>query len=109
MLLSAITQQARGTSRHQMTINGKTDDFTPEDFKAGSRKCRASSSGGKHERQSSPKCMDTVIKEWPRYAKTAWVMPGSQRDKSRGHCWLNIRSPRHPDVGGLQRGSIIGQ
>ena len=64
------------TSRHQMTINGKTDDFTREDFKT-----VAQVAGLK---RGSPdailkEVMDKV-KEWPRYAKVAGVS-GSQRDK----------------------------
>ena len=64
------------TNRHQMTINGKTDDFTREDFKsvaqvAGLRRARHEAILGE--------VMGTV-KEWPRYAKMAGVL-GSQRDK----------------------------
>jgi serine/threonine-protein kinase HipA len=64
------------TSRHQMTINGKTDDFTGEDFSA-----VAQVAGLKRGRPETilTEVMDT-IKEWPRYAKTAGV-PGPQRDK----------------------------
>jgi len=64
------------TNRHQMTINGKTDDFTREDFEA-----VAHVAGLKRGRPEAilTEVMDTV-KEWPRYAKTAGVL-GSQRDK----------------------------
>jgi serine/threonine-protein kinase HipA len=64
------------TSRHQMTINGKRDDFTREDFKA-----VAQVAGLKRGRSETilTDVMDTV-KEWPRYAETAGVL-GSQRDK----------------------------
>jgi serine/threonine-protein kinase HipA len=64
------------TARHQMTVNGKTDDFTREDFKA-----VAQVAGLKRGRPEAilTEVMDTV-KEWPRYAKTAGVL-GSQRDK----------------------------
>ena len=64
------------TSRHQMTINGKTDDFTREDFKAVAQV--AGLKRGRHEAILG-EVMDAVG-EWPRYAKTAGV-PGSQRDK----------------------------
>jgi serine/threonine-protein kinase HipA len=64
------------TSRHQMTINGKTDDFTREDFKAVAQV--AGLKRGKHEAILT-EVMDTV-KEWARYAKTAGVL-SSQRDK----------------------------
>jgi hypothetical protein len=59
-----------------MTINGKTDAFTREDFKA-----TAQVAGLK--RGSSEAILAAVIdtvKEWPRYAKTAGVL-SSQRDK----------------------------
>jgi len=64
------------TSRHQMTINGKTDDFTREDFKAVAQV--AGLKRGEHQAILT-EVMDTV-KDWARYAKTAGV-PGSQRDK----------------------------
>jgi serine/threonine-protein kinase HipA len=64
------------TSRHQMTVNGKTDDFTREDFRA-----VAQVAGLKRGRPEAilTEVMDTV-NEWPRYAKTAGVLR-SQRDK----------------------------
>ena len=64
------------TSRHQMSINGKTDDFTREDFAA-----VAQAAGLKRGRPDAilTEVMATV-KEWPRYANTAAVA-GSQRDK----------------------------
>jgi serine/threonine-protein kinase HipA len=64
------------TSRHQMTINGKTGDFTREDFKAVAQV--AGLKRGSHETILA-EVMETV-KEWPRYAKTAGV-GGSQRDQ----------------------------
>jgi serine/threonine-protein kinase HipA len=64
------------TSRHQMTINGKTDDFSREDFAAVAQVAGL--------RRGRPQIVLTevmeTIKEWPRYAKSAGV-PGSQRDK----------------------------
>jgi serine/threonine-protein kinase HipA len=64
------------TSRHQMTINGKADDFIREDFNA-----VAEVAGVKRGTPEAilSEVMDTV-KAWPRYAKTAGV-PGSQRDE----------------------------
>jgi serine/threonine-protein kinase HipA len=64
------------TSRHQMTINGKTDDFTREDFKS-----VAQVAGLKRGRSDVilTEVINTV-KEWPRYAKRAGVL-SSQRDK----------------------------
>jgi serine/threonine-protein kinase HipA len=64
------------TRHHQMTINGKNDDFTREDFKAA-----AQVAGLKRGRSEAilTEVTDTVG-EWPRYAKTAGVL-GSQRDQ----------------------------
>ena len=80
------------TSRHQMTINGKSDDFTREDFKA-----VAQVAGLKHGRSETIliEVMDTV-KEWPRFAETAGV-PGSQRDKITGT--LRLKFDRHGILG----------
>jgi serine/threonine-protein kinase HipA len=64
------------TSRHQMTINGKSNDFTREDFEAVAQV--AGLKRGKDEAILT-EVMYTV-KDWPRYAKTAGV-PGSQRDQ----------------------------
>ena len=73
------------TNRHQMTINGKSDDFTLQDFKA-----VAQVAGIKRGRPEAilAKVMDTV-REWPRYAKTAGV-PASQRDKITRTLRLNF-------------------
>jgi serine/threonine-protein kinase HipA len=64
------------TNRHQMTINGKTEDFTREDFKA-----VAKTAGLKRGRDEAilAEVLNTV-KEWPRYARAAGVI-ASQRDK----------------------------
>ncbi|HTB86344.1 MAG TPA: type II toxin-antitoxin system HipA family toxin [Steroidobacteraceae bacterium] len=80
------------TSRHQMTINGKSDDFTREDFKA-----VAQVAGLKHGRSETIliEVMDTV-KEWPRYAETAAVL-GSQRDKITET--LRLKFDRHGVLG----------
>jgi serine/threonine-protein kinase HipA len=64
------------TSRHQMTINSKADDFTREDFKAVAQV--AGLKRGKSD-EILTEVMHTV-KEWPRYARAAGV-PGSHRDK----------------------------
>jgi serine/threonine-protein kinase HipA len=71
----AYNPAGQWTSRHQMTINGKTDGFTAEDFKAA-----AQVAGLKRGRSEAilAEVMDTV-KQWPRYAQTADV-PGALRD-----------------------------
>ena len=64
------------TSRHQMTINGKTGDFTREDFKTVAQ--MAGLKRGKHL-SILAEVMDT-IKEWRSYANSAGV-PASQREQ----------------------------
>jgi serine/threonine-protein kinase HipA len=63
-------------NRHQMTINGKTDNFTRQDFKAVAQV--AGLKRGSHETILAE--VIDAVKEWPRYAKAAGV-PGSQRDQ----------------------------
>jgi serine/threonine-protein kinase HipA len=64
------------TNRHQMTINGKTDDFSREDFSA-----VAQVAGLKRGTTEAilAQVLDAV-KNWPRYADTAGVLD-SQRDQ----------------------------
>ena len=71
----AYNPTGQWTSRHQMSINGKTDAFTAEDFKA-----TAQVAGLKRGRSEAilAEVMDTV-KQWPRYAQKADV-PGGLRD-----------------------------
>ena len=64
------------TRRHQMTVNGKTDDFTLQDFEAVARV--AGLRRGRAEAILA-EVIDTV-KDWPRFAETAGVL-GSQRDQ----------------------------
>jgi serine/threonine-protein kinase HipA len=64
------------TSRHQMSINGRTDEFTREDFAA-----VAQVAGLKRGRSAAilAEVVDTV-RAWARYAKAAGL-PRAQRDK----------------------------
>jgi serine/threonine-protein kinase HipA len=62
------------TSQHQMTINGKRDDFTVADLYAVAKRFRVCS------RQAVTKLLDemnSVIKQWSRFAKKAGVDAGS--------------------------------
>lgn len=71
----AYNPAGRWTSRHQMTINGKSDDFTAEDFEA-----VAQVAGLKRGRpQAILGEVLGAVRNWPRYAKTAGVA-GAQRD-----------------------------
>lgn len=63
------------TSRHQMTINGKMDEFTRDDFKA-----VAKVAGLKHAKQDEILLQVVeVVKKWPDYAMSAGVLD-AQRD-----------------------------
>jgi serine/threonine-protein kinase HipA len=74
------------TATHQMSINGKRDDFELEDFRAcartaGMKRGRAESILGEVER---------VVARWPDYAEAAGVAPG-QREPVRAALRLGIR------------------
>jgi serine/threonine-protein kinase HipA len=63
------------TARHQMTINGKTENFTPEDFRA-SAKVAGLKRG--RDREILMEVIE-VVKKWPHFADTAGVF-AKQRD-----------------------------
>lgn len=63
------------TSRHQMTINGKRDDFTREDFRAVAQVAGMKRGGD----EAILGEVMAAVKEWPRHARTAGVTP-EQRD-----------------------------
>lgn len=64
------------TARHQMTLNGKSDGFSPHDFKA----C-AAVAGLKRGRENQILSeIIAVVRNWPRYAKQAGVN-SNQRDQ----------------------------
>jgi serine/threonine-protein kinase HipA len=59
----------RWTSRHQMTLNGKRDEFTPEDFEAAGRAVSL-------KRGRAREIVDevsTAIARWPEFAAAARV------------------------------------
>jgi serine/threonine-protein kinase HipA len=71
----AYNPAGRWTSRHQMTINGKSDEFTPEDFAA-----VAQVAGLKRGRPEAILAeVAGAVRNWPRYAKAAGVL-SVQRD-----------------------------
>jgi serine/threonine-protein kinase HipA len=76
------------TNRPQMTIDGKTDEFAREDFKA-----VAEVAGLKRGRADSilTEVMNTV-KEWPRYAKSAGVLSSQRGQITRT---LRLKFDRH--------------
>jgi serine/threonine-protein kinase HipA len=75
------------TSRHQMTINGKRDDFTSEDFEA-----VAEVAGLKRGRpQAVLEEVMEAVKTWPRYAGTAGVSAHQREEIGRA---LRLRFDR---------------
>lgn len=66
----------RWTSIHQMTMNGKRDNFTLEDFRA----CAATASMKRGRAEAIIGEVRSVVCRWPDYADEAGV-PGDWRDK----------------------------
>ena len=66
----------RWTHRHQMTINGKQDDFTPDDFK----QCGQAATLKRGEYRTIFRDVSQVVSRWSDYADDAGVDP-IQRDK----------------------------
>lgn len=65
----AFNPHGAWTARHQMSINGKTDDFTREDFRACARV--AGLKGGRDAEILDE--VSGVVAGWPRYAREAGV------------------------------------
>jgi serine/threonine-protein kinase HipA len=63
------------TARHQMTLNGKRDDFELEDFKA----CAKSASMKRGKAEAIIEAVRSVVARWHEYADKAGVA-ARQRD-----------------------------
>ena len=79
------------TARHQMTINGKADDFTLADFRACAQV--AGLKRGRHEEILAE--VTAVVKNWPRYAAAAGVKE-KQRDLIARTQRLHLSAARSP-------------
>jgi serine/threonine-protein kinase HipA len=85
----AYNPQGEWTARHQMTINGKTENFTLEDFRA----C-AQVAGLKRGRDREILSEITAtVKKWPHFADAAGV-PSKQRVQIARTLRLTIDRPR---------------
>lgn len=73
------------TSRHQMTLNGKRDDFVLEDFKA----CAASASLKRGRAEAILREVVAVVAKWRDYADAAGVPP-AWRDQIANHLRLTF-------------------
>ncbi len=65
----AYQPSGRWTNRHQMTINGKRDDFTPEDFE----RCAASASMKRGRAGAILEEVREAVSNWPAHAAEAGV------------------------------------
>jgi serine/threonine-protein kinase HipA len=85
----AYNPEGAWTARHQMTINGRTEDFTLSDF----REC-ARSAGLKRGRDLQILAeVVAAVKKWPRYAGEAGVT-AKQRDAIANTLHLHFGSRR---------------
>ena len=71
----AYNPQGRWTRHHQMTINGKRDGFTLEDF----RTCAATAGLKRGRAETILDEIRSTVERWPQYARQAEVWP-MQRD-----------------------------
>jgi serine/threonine-protein kinase HipA len=74
------------TASHQMTLNGKRDDFTPDDFNAGGK--TASMKRGRAE--AILREVTDVVSRWPTYARNADV-PDDWRKRIQSTLRLNVK------------------
>ncbi len=73
------------TARHQMTLNGKRDDFTLADFRA----CAKSAMLKRGRDKLLLEEVIAAVARWPEFAKKAGVAPEQRKQIARGHR-LNI-------------------
>ncbi|MGB6485807.1 MAG: type II toxin-antitoxin system HipA family toxin [Steroidobacteraceae bacterium] len=84
-LTYAYNPDGRWTKHHQMTINGKQDEFTLEDF----RTCAATVGLKRGRAEAILDEVRAVVARWPKYAEEADVRP-SQRDSIRSTLRLDF-------------------
>jgi len=84
----AYNPDGRWTGSHQMTLNGKRDGFTLEDFRA----CAATAGLKRGRAETLLDEVRTAVQRWPTYAEQAGVWP-RQRDQIRSALRLDV--PRH--------------
>jgi serine/threonine-protein kinase HipA len=69
------------TARHQMTLNGKRDDFTLEDFRA----CAKSAMLKRGRDKRLLEEVSSAVARWPEFAKQAGVATEQRKQIARGH------------------------
>lgn len=82
----AFNPEGAWTARHQMSINGKTDGFTREDFRACAR--NAGLKGGRDAEILGE--VSEAVSDWPRYAREAGV---SDRQREQVRRALRLQFP----------------
>jgi serine/threonine-protein kinase HipA len=68
-LTFAHRPDSRWTGRHQMSVNGKRDDFSFEDL----RRCAATASMGRNRPREIVEQVTEAVRRWPAYAEAAGV------------------------------------
>jgi serine/threonine-protein kinase HipA len=81
----AYNPAGRWTGSHQMTINGKRDEFTLEDL----RTCAATAGLKRGRADTVLDEVRTVVQRWPTYAEQAGVWP-RQREQIRSALRLDF-------------------
>jgi serine/threonine-protein kinase HipA len=76
------------TARHQMTLNGKRDDFTLDDFRA----CAKSAMLKRGRDKALLEQVTEAVGRWPAFAKQAGVTPQQRKQIARSHR-LKLASP----------------
>ena len=84
----AYNPQGRWTCHHQMTLNGKQDRFTVEDFRA----CAATAGLKRGRAEAILDDIRAVAQRWPQYAQQAGVQP-AHLDQIRSA--LRLEFPLH--------------
>lgn len=85
----AYNPEGQWTARHQMTVNGKTDHFEWEDFRA----CAAAAGLKRGRDREILTEVTQAVESWPQFAAAAAVST-SQRDAiARAHR-LHLNKPR---------------
>ena len=81
----AYNPQGRWTRSHQMTVNGKQEGFTLEDFRA----CAATAGLKRGRAETILDEVRAAVTRWPDYAERAGVSP-TQRDRIRSTLCLDF-------------------
>jgi serine/threonine-protein kinase HipA len=82
------------TDRHQMSMNGKRDHFTPEDFDA----CAAAASLSQSRTRAIVRDVRAVVARWPDFADAAGIGDEWRRSINRTARLILSGDPKYPGV-----------